>query len=60
MVDMIRLQNTWSLTIPGLRPGKGTMTRDAAAMIVHGNVWVDVEIYGSKGTRRWIDVTVSD
>ncbi|MBB3387896.1 hypothetical protein FHT82_000616 [Rhizobium sp. BK275] len=29
-------------------------------MIVHGNVWVDVEIYGSQGTGRWIDVTVSD
>lgn len=38
----------------------GTMTREAAAMIVHGNVWVDVEIYGSQGTGRWIDVTVSD
>lgn len=38
----------------------GTMTREAATMIVHGNVWVDVNIYGREGTGRWIDVTVSD
>jgi hypothetical protein len=38
----------------------GTMTREAAAMIVQGNVWIDVDIYGSQGTGRWIDVTVSD
>ncbi|PZM08079.1 hypothetical protein [Rhizobium tubonense] len=38
----------------------GTMTRDAANMIVRGNVWVDVDIYGSQGSGRWIDVTVRD
>jgi hypothetical protein len=38
----------------------GSMTRDAANMIVHGNVWIDVDIYGSQGTGRWIDVSVSD
>ena len=38
----------------------GSMTREAAAMIVHGNVWVDVDIYSNQGTGRWIDVTVSD
>lgn len=38
----------------------GTMTRDAASMIVRGNVWIDVDIYGSQGAGRWIDVTVSD
>ncbi|OWV99991.1 hypothetical protein [Rhizobium sp. R693] len=38
----------------------GTMTRDAANMIVRGNVWIDVDIYGSQGSGRWIDVTVSD
>ncbi|MDM9624547.1 hypothetical protein QTL95_01475 [Rhizobium sp. S152] len=38
----------------------GTMTRDAANMIVRGNVWIDVDIYGGQGTGRWIDVSVSD
>ncbi|MGO8126259.1 hypothetical protein [Rhizobium ruizarguesonis] len=38
----------------------GTMTRDAANMIVRGNVWIDVDIYGSQGAGRWIDVSVSD
>jgi hypothetical protein len=38
----------------------GTMTSDAANMIVRGNVWVDVDIYGGQGTGRWIDVSVSD
>ncbi|PWI50301.1 hypothetical protein B5K03_30430 [Rhizobium phaseoli] len=38
----------------------GSMTRDAANMIVRGNVWIDVDIYGGQGTGRWIDVTVSD
>jgi hypothetical protein len=38
----------------------GTMTQEAASMIVHGNVWIDVSIYGSGGSGRWIDVTVSD
>jgi hypothetical protein len=38
----------------------GTMTRDAANMIVRGNVWIDVNIYGGQGTGRWIDVSVSD
>ncbi|QND41459.1 hypothetical protein HB771_37240 (plasmid) [Rhizobium leguminosarum bv. viciae] len=38
----------------------GTMTRDAANMIVRGNVWIDVDIYGGRGAGRWIDVSVSD
>ncbi|TBD75924.1 hypothetical protein [Rhizobium ruizarguesonis] len=38
----------------------GTMTRDAANMIVRGNVWINVDIYGSQGAGRWIDVSVSD
>ena len=38
----------------------GTMTREAANMIVRGNVWNEADIYGGQGTGRWIDVTVSD
>lgn len=38
----------------------GTMTSEAADMIVNGDVWIDVSIYGSQGRGRWIDVTVSD
>jgi hypothetical protein len=38
----------------------GTMTSDAANMIVRGNVWVDVDIYGGQGTGRWLEVSVSD
>jgi hypothetical protein len=38
----------------------GTMTRDAANMVVRGNVWIDVDIYGSQGSGRWIDITVTD
>jgi hypothetical protein len=38
----------------------GTMTREAANMILRGNVWIDVDIYGGQGTGRWIDVSVSD
>ncbi|WP_425374181.1 hypothetical protein [Neorhizobium lilium] len=38
----------------------GRMTSEAATMIVNGDVWIDVGIYGSGATGRWIDVTVSD
>lgn len=38
----------------------GRITGEAANMIVRGGVWIDVSIYGSGASGRWIDVTVSD
>lgn len=38
----------------------GKMSAEAAQMIILGDVWIDVEIYGSGGIGRWIDVMVSD
>ncbi|AWM24062.1 hypothetical protein AOX55_0000785 [Sinorhizobium fredii CCBAU 25509] len=37
----------------------GSMTSDVANMIIRGDVWVDVQIYGQADVGRWIDVTVS-
>jgi len=37
----------------------GSMTSDAANMIIRGDVWVDVRIYGRGDVGQWIDVTVS-
>ncbi|PDT55464.1 MULTISPECIES: hypothetical protein [Sinorhizobium] len=37
----------------------GSMTSDAADMIIRGDVWVEVEIYGRGDVGRWVDVTVS-
>lgn len=38
----------------------GSMAPDAANMIVRGDVWIEVMIYGNGDVGRWIDVTVSD
>lgn len=38
----------------------GHMTAEAANMIMRGDVWVDVAIYGRGDTGTWIDVKVSD
>lgn len=37
----------------------GSMTSDAANMIIRGDVWVVVQIYGRGDVGQWIDVTVS-
>ncbi|TWF53315.1 hypothetical protein [Neorhizobium alkalisoli] len=38
----------------------GSMSGEAARMIVQGGVWIDVEIYGRGSSGRWINVTVRD
>ncbi|AYD01007.1 hypothetical protein [Neorhizobium sp. NCHU2750] len=38
----------------------GNMTGEAARMIIRGDVWIDVEIYGRGSSGRWINVTVRD
>ncbi|MDE1992168.1 MAG: hypothetical protein KGI75_06670 [Rhizobiaceae bacterium] len=38
----------------------GSIDNDAGNLIVRGNVWIQVDIYGRGDTGEWVDVHVSD